>query len=122
MGHLTVVFTMITKVFVLCLIAGLSSADDRTLDWTQLLGAGLGAGAGAVPGAATGGVLGILIQTITRTLLSLYCAFVIKDLWLEELCLTTHSLEVWAGPLLVVLPGLLLEVLVGLLQLQQWLG
>ena len=50
-------FTMITKVFVLCLIA-LSSADDRILDWTQLLGAGLGAGAGAVPGAATGGLLG----------------------------------------------------------------
>ena len=50
---------MITKVFALCLIAALSSADDRTLDWTQLVGAGLGAGAGAVPGAATGGLLGI---------------------------------------------------------------
>ena len=60
-------FTMITKVFVLCLIAGLSSADDRILDWTQLLGAGLGAGAGAVPGAATGGVLGLLKQTVTRS-------------------------------------------------------
>ena len=60
-----IVSTMITKVFVLCLIAGLSSADDRILDWSQLLGAGLGAGAGAVPGAATGGVLGILNQTIT---------------------------------------------------------
>ena len=57
-------FTMITKVFVLCLIAGLSSAEDRILDWTQLLGAGLGAGAGAVPGAATGGVLGALNQAI----------------------------------------------------------
>merc|ERR1711894_531807 len=54
------VFAMITKVFVLCLIAALSSADDRTLDWTQLLGAGIGAGAGAVPGAATGGLLGSL--------------------------------------------------------------
>ena len=62
-GHI-IVFTMITKVFVLCLIAGLSSAEDRILDWTQLLGAGLGAGAGAVPGAATGGVLGALNQTI----------------------------------------------------------
>ena len=54
---------MITKVFALCLIAAVSSADDRVLDWTQLLGAGLGAGAGAVPGAATGvatgGLLGI---------------------------------------------------------------
>ena len=52
------VFTMITKVFVLCLFAALSSADDRTLDWTQLLGAGVGAATGAVPGAATGGLLG----------------------------------------------------------------
>merc|ERR1711874_281680 len=49
------VFTMITKVFVLCFFAALSSADDRTLDWTQLLGAGVGAATGAVPGAATGG-------------------------------------------------------------------
>ena len=57
---------MITKVFVLCLIAAISSADDRTLDWTQLLGAGLGAGAGAVPGAATGGLLGITKLTICR--------------------------------------------------------
>ena len=49
---------MITKVFVLCFFAALSSADDRTLDWTQLLGAGVGAATGAVPGAATGGLLG----------------------------------------------------------------
>ena len=60
-------FTMITKVFVLCLIA-LSSADDRILDWTQLLGAGLGAGAGAVPGAATGGLLGKQIPNFHKSI------------------------------------------------------
>ena len=58
-----IVSTMITKVFVFCLIAALSSADDRTLDWTQLVGAGVGAGVGAVPGAATGGLLGGLYRS-----------------------------------------------------------
>ena len=74
---------MITKVFVLCLIAALSSADDRTLDWTQLLGAGVGAGVGAVPGAATGGLLGITKLT-KQVCLSILNHFV-KDLWPEEL-------------------------------------
>ena len=73
---------MITKVFVLCLIAALSSADDRTLDWTQLVGAGLGAGAGAVPGAATGGLLG---NTTKLSSMLTILNTIFKDLWLEEL-------------------------------------